>query len=61
MVLAIFIASLYALTDEVHQYFVPGREMDAKDWTIDLLGSSIGIVVYRIFKVAAKSFARPAS
>jgi len=32
---------LYALSDEVHQYFVPGRSSEA----LDLLADAVGIVV----------------
>jgi len=40
VVLAILIASLYGITDEYHQSFVPGRNPDAADWALDTLGAA---------------------
>jgi len=37
---AILIASLYGLSDEIHQLFVPYRFCDFWDWTVDTLGAS---------------------
>lgn len=41
-VLAILIASAYGVTDEFHQYFVPGRMTDPIDWFVDTIGASLG-------------------
>lgn len=38
-VLAAVLASAYGVTDEVHQYFVPGRSADAADWLADATGA----------------------
>src|SRR4030095_11648037 len=35
------LASLYGITDEVHQHFVPGRSADIADWYSDSIGSAI--------------------
>jgi VanZ family protein len=40
--IAIAIASIYAVSDEFHQYFVPGRECDPIDWLTDTIGAIIG-------------------
>lgn len=40
--LAVAIASLYGITDEIHQYFVPGRMPDPADWGRDTLGACAG-------------------
>lgn len=40
--LAVLIASLYGITDEFHQYFVPLRTPDVADWALDTLGAAIG-------------------
>jgi len=37
--LAILIATLYAITDEIHQYFVPGRISSVFDIAIDFFGA----------------------
>lgn len=44
--LAILICVLYAISDEVHQLFVPGRGAQVKDVLIDSAGASVGIVGY---------------
>ena len=36
------IASLYGLSDEIHQYFIPGRSSEVLDWVADTLGALIG-------------------
>ncbi len=37
--LAVGIASLYGISDEIHQSFVPGREADVLDWVADTVGA----------------------
>lgn len=37
--LATLIASLYGITDEIHQSFVPGRTPDMLDWLADTSGA----------------------
>jgi VanZ family protein len=44
--LALLMCVLYAISDEVHQLFVPGRGAQIKDVIIDCAGVSIGIGVY---------------
>lgn len=44
--LALLICVLYAISDEVHQLFVPGRGAQVKDVLIDSAGSIVGIGVY---------------
>lgn len=43
---AIITAYIYALTDEFHQTFIPGRTGRFRDTLIDLLGISIGLFVF---------------
>ena len=40
---SILIASLYGISDEFHQYFIPGRSSDAWDWVADTLGAVIAV------------------
>ncbi len=42
VVAAVVISSLYGVTDEYHQMFVPGRTFDALDIVADVLGSVVG-------------------
>lgn len=40
------IAIAYGLTDELHQYFVPGREMRLGDWLLDVSGSLLVVYMF---------------
>lgn len=42
LLVAIVIATLYGVTDEFHQSFVPNRNTDPKDVLVDFLGASAG-------------------
>jgi len=46
--IALLLGSLYGMSDEVHQYFVPGRNSDWHDWVADTLGVLLGIIIYRM-------------
>ena len=37
------LTALYALSDELHQLFVPGRQADPLDWLADLAGAMIAL------------------
>jgi VanZ family protein len=43
---------IYACTDELHQYFVPGRSCELRDVCIDSAGAFLGVVL--IFLVLQK-------
>lgn len=42
-VIVLGIACLYAVSDEVHQFFVPGRVTDVRDLLVDALGVAVGV------------------
>ncbi len=46
IVLALLFCVIYAITDEVHQLFVPGRGGQVKDVIIDSSGVIVGIGIY---------------
>lgn len=49
------ICLFYAVSDEIHQYFVPGRSCRIFDVSIDFCGSLCGIIfVYIIFSILKK-------
>lgn len=50
IILALLICVLYAISDEVHQLFVPGRGGQVRDVIIDSAGASVGIGLYLIIK-----------
>lgn len=37
------ICLLYAVSDEIHQYFIPGRSCELRDVTIDFCGSALAL------------------
>lgn len=47
-VIAVICASIYGITDELHQVFVPGRDADAFDFAADTLGAFLGSFAARI-------------
>lgn len=53
IVLGILVGTLYALSDEIHQLFVPGRSADI----IDVLADFVGIIVAQLFFVYKRKFA----
>ncbi|MBP1971410.1 VanZ family protein [Virgibacillus natechei] len=46
MITALLIGVLYAISDEVHQLFIPGRSGEVRDVLIDTAGTAVGIGVY---------------
>ena len=44
-VLAVAIAAVYAITDEFHQMFVPGRACDPADWLVDVVAASLAVAI----------------
>jgi len=46
---AVFIGLLYAITDEIHQVFVPGRSGNVLDVLIDSMGLGIGLLLFELF------------
>lgn len=47
--IALIMSAGYAVTDEVHQIFVPGRSGQVSDVLIDTLGALTGIILYSIY------------
>ncbi len=50
LLFAIVTASLYGVTDEVHQFFVPFRESSWLDWLADTAGATAGALSWRFLK-----------
>ena len=52
VIISWILGTTYAITDEIHQLFVPGRSGEIRDVFIDSLGIIIGIIIIRlIFKM----------
>jgi len=43
---AFFVCSLYGVSDEWHQSFVPGRSVEFADWLADTLGAALAVALY---------------
>ena len=54
MVLSILSSSLYGLSDEIHQYFVPSRNADIMDFFADVMGSICGVYVFKFIFIILK-------
>jgi VanZ family protein len=50
VMLAIVTASVYGITDEAHQLFVPFRESSWQDWLADTVGAAIGALSWRTIR-----------
>ena len=50
LLLALIFCYLYAVSDEIHQIFIPGRTAKFLDTLIDGAGSLIGIILFSLFK-----------
>ena len=48
--LVVFSTTLYGLTDEIHQYFVPGRTFEFLDIGMDFLGAILALVLIKLYK-----------
>jgi len=46
--IAVILAVIYGLSDEIHQHFVPGRAMDMMDFLSDSVGALVGQSFYKI-------------
>ena len=45
LILLIAIGTLYGISDEIHQYFIPSRSADILDVLADCIGSTMGVLV----------------
>ena len=50
IMLSILSSSLYGMSDEIHQYFVPYRNADIMDFLADVAGSICGVYVIKFIK-----------
>lgn len=55
IVLALALCVVYAISDELHQLFVPGRGAQVKDVLIDSTGAFVGIIIYSWLKGLRRS------
>ncbi len=59
ILLSVLFGTLYGLTDEIHQYYVPGRIMSYGDFLADMLGVTAGAAMfffrYKVFSLFIKN------
>ena len=56
VLLAIVISSLYGISDEYHQLFVPGRSFDVLDMLADAIGSVVGASAVGAWSIIGRRF-----
>ena len=54
LLFAVVFSSFYAITDEIHQIFVPGRAAEISDWLVDTGGALTGAVLAVLILVLVK-------
>ena len=45
------LSTLYGLSDEIHQIFVPGRGFELVDLLMDSIGALLGLGIYALFRI----------
>lgn len=43
IILVLLIGCTYGFSDEIHQYFIPGRDADLLDWLADIAGIALSL------------------
>jgi VanZ family protein len=52
ILLTTLVSSVYGVGDEIHQYFVPGRDCNVWDWIADTIGAFLGaFAAYAVMKL----------
>ncbi|GHT89287.1 antibiotic resistance protein VanZ [Spirochaetia bacterium] len=52
--LIVLVSSLYGVIDEVHQFYVPGRNCNVWDWMADTIGALLGAGTAALFERIVK-------
>ncbi len=55
ILVSVAIVLLYAASDELHQYFVPGRSSEVRDVLIDTIAGLFGIGIYALIDARLKA------
>jgi VanZ family protein len=54
---ALLVAVFYGLSDEAHQYFVPGRDCDLRDVAADAFGAGVAVGAIWAWGIIRRFFA----
>jgi len=52
ILLSVVSASLYGISDEIHQYYVPFRDAEILDAIANFLGAICGVILYHLWAVS---------
>jgi VanZ family protein len=52
----VLLTSLYGVTDEIHQRFVPGRCCELADWLADVAGMAFILVIISIYNYLSRRY-----
>lgn len=55
IVISLLFCSLFGISDEWHQSFIPGREADILDWLADTTGAALALVSLNINRSSASA------
>ena len=58
---AVVLATLYGVSDEIHQYFVPPRTPDLLDVAADSAGACAGAIVMTLMARLLSGWSRPSA
>jgi VanZ family protein len=58
-ILSLFISASYGVLDELHQGFVPGREMDFRDGVADATGALVFLLLALVYLLRKKELTPP--
>jgi len=50
LAVAFVVATVYGASDEFHQYYVPGRSADVRDWLTDVAGAAVAVGVIALMR-----------
>jgi VanZ family protein len=50
--ISLAVCGLFALSDEFHQVFVPGRKFEVSDLLLDGTGMALGLIIYKVARQA---------
>lgn len=48
--ISLLFVSIYAISDEIHQYFVPGRSCEIRDMLIDISGAIVALIIIKLWR-----------
>lgn len=49
-VFTFMVVTIYAISDELHQYFVPGRSCEIRDMLIDVAGCVVALSIIKLWR-----------